>query len=104
MECISDRHLDTRDQIAGAGLRSRRDCQRELACAERELAAFVTAVRETHGCQAAEVAAEHWLSLLNAGDHEEQNPVRSLRFLTIRSASFLAQIQMGLGGSDDGPR
>ena len=61
-----------------------------MQAAERELGAFLAAVRQNFGAAAAPRAADYWLEAFNAAPAGE-SPSRTLQRVTIRAASRLAR-------------
>ena len=72
----------------GAG--TSRDCIQQIAEAERELGAFVMAVKGSFGAELANLAAEYWLELAKQARLTDTGGCRSWRRITIAAASRLA--------------
>jgi hypothetical protein len=77
---------------AGAWARSRAHL---LASAERELAAFFTAINELFDSEQARRAAEDWIEELAGMDEPFESPVTDFRKVTIAAAAKLARGNKG---------
>lgn len=63
----------------------------ERSLAERELAAFMSAVTESYGSEQAEIAADDWIEEFELMDGLAQLTSRELRLVTIAAAVRLAK-------------
>lgn len=57
--------------------------------AERELTAYLTAVKEIHGLHSVNIAAEHWIQALDEICLSNLNPKESFRRVTFSAVSTL---------------
>ena len=65
------------------------DCADSMSLAERELAAFLGAVKEVFGSELAELSAEEWLHELEASD-DLPSSIPEWRTLTAKASLWLA--------------
>ena len=67
------------------------NCACLLSMAERELGAFLSAVRDLYGPEQATISAEDWLDELESMDHVPGSATREWRWITIAAAARLAR-------------
>jgi hypothetical protein len=65
-------------------------CAEQMHLAERELAAFIGAVRESFGEEQALLSAEDWLDASQSMDHPRRSTTRDWRAVTVAASARLA--------------
>jgi hypothetical protein len=65
-------------------------CNEQMQMAERELAAFISAVKELHGPDQARLSAADWLDELELTDSQPGSTSLHLRAITIAASARLA--------------
>ena len=77
------------NESIGVADQKRESMAQHLALAERELSAFVTAVRQLFGAEQAWRAADSWIEELERADWPSEAPVIDWRKVTIAAAGRL---------------
>ena len=62
-----------------------------MSIADRELAAFMSAVTELYGLEQGRISAEDWLDELESIDRMPESTTREWRFITIAASARLAK-------------
>ena len=62
-----------------------------MSIADRELAAFMSAVTELYGLEQGRISAEDWLDELESIDRMPESTTREWRFITIAASARLAR-------------
>jgi len=65
-------------------------CNEQMQMAERELSAFISAVKELHGPEQAQLSAVEWLDELELMDSQAGSTNRHWRAVTIAASARLA--------------
>jgi hypothetical protein len=65
-------------------------CREQMQMGEREFSAFITAVKELHGSEQAELSAVDWLDELEFADRQPGSTSRHWRVVTIAASARLA--------------
>src|SRR5260221_14298215 len=66
-------------------------CKQQMQMAEREFSAFISAVKELHGPEQAQLSAVDWLDELELMDSQPGSTSRHWRAVTTAAASRLAK-------------
>ena len=77
-------------------------CKEQTQMAERELSAFISAVKELHGPEQAQLSALDWLDELDLMDSQRGSTSRDWRAVTIAAAARLAN-RLNAGSHDRSP-
>ena len=77
-------------------------CNEQMQMAERELSAFISAVKELHGPEQAQLSAMDWLDELELMDSQPGSTNRHCRSVTIAASARLAN-RLNAGPHDRSP-